>query len=64
VIFLTEKELLEIKLERLDNHFPNKNRLSIKDVMGYLPCSRNTALKLFKRGERYISKVSLANKMN
>ncbi|MFA5659709.1 MAG: hypothetical protein WC900_10565 [Oscillospiraceae bacterium] len=61
---MTEKEVLEIKLERLDNYFPNKNRLSIKDVMGYLPCSRNTALKLFKRGERYISKVMLANKIN
>ena len=61
---MTEKELLELKLCELDERFPNRKRLTIKDVADYVPCAHKTAKKMFKKGERYISKVTLANKLN
>ncbi len=59
-----EKELFRDNLQRLDEHFPQRELLSIRDVAGYCQCDVRTAKKRYKIESRYIEKVKLASLMS
>jgi len=59
-----EKELFRDNLQRLDEFFPRKEVLNVKEVMQFTGLSRNGVTKLYPFKNCFISKVKLASELS
>lgn len=59
-----EKPTFRDNLERLDQRFPNKELLSIKDVISFTGMCYRTVISRFDFQDRYISKANLARALS
>ena len=59
-----ERETLQINLERLNEFFPDRDLLSVTDVVRFTGRDRRTVVKFFNFRNNFISKVEVARTLS
>ena len=59
-----EREALQINLERLNEFFPDRDLLSVTDVVRFTGRDRRTVVKFFNFRNNFISKVEVARTLS
>lgn len=60
----SERETLQINLERLNEFFPDCELLNVADLVSYTGRNRDVVKKLFNFKNGYISKVEVARTLS